>query len=97
MRSIMKTISNIYKDAYSRNSYGKSQERVSTRDLDLVLNDKEGIIIQNVKDYGSKVENPLPHNVYVVYQSNQIKSATDNNGEFSTKDNHIRHSIIPLD
>lgn len=97
MRSIMKTISNIYKDAYSRNSYGKSQERVSTRDLDLVLNDKEGIIIQNVKDYGSKVEKPLPHDVYVVYQSNQIKSATDNNGEFSTEDNHIRHSIIPLD
>ncbi len=97
MRSIMKTISNIYKDAYSRNSYGKSQERVSTRDLDLVLNDKEGIIIQNVKDYGSKVENPLPHNVYVVYQPNQIKSATDNNGEFSKEDNHIRHSIIPSD
>jgi uncharacterized protein with NRDE domain len=97
MRSIMKSISNIYKDAYSRNSYGKSQERVSTRDLDLVLNDKEGIIIQNVKDYGSKVEKPLPHNVYVVYQPNQIKSATDNNGEFSTEDNHIRHSIIPLE
>ena len=93
MRSIMKTVSNIYKDAYSRNSYGKSQERVSTRDLDLVLNDKEGIIIQNVKDYGSKVENPLPHNVYVVYQPNQIKSATDNNGEFSTENDDIRMAI----
>ena len=95
MHSIMKSISNIYKNAYSRNSYGKSQERVSTRDLDLALNDKEGIIIQNVKDYGSKIENPIPHNVYVVYKPNQIKSATDNNGEFSTENDDIRMYKTP--
>jgi hypothetical protein len=33
----------------------------------------------------------------VVFEPNQIKSATDNNGEFSIKDDNIRHSIMPLD
>ena len=93
MRSIMKHISDIYKDAYYRYSYGTSRERVATRDLDLVLNDKQGIVIRNVKDYGSRVENPVPHDVYVVYKPNQIKSATDNNGMFSTENDDVYRHI----
>lgn len=33
------------------------------------------------------------YNEYVVFSPNQIKSATDNNGEFSTEDNDIERSV----
>ena len=66
-----------------------------------------------VTDYGSGSEyDKLPkeydgamvyHSTFGYYEivttksSNQIKSATDNNGMFSTKDDNIRHFNIPLD
>lgn len=61
---------------------------------------QEEDIIQNImkdKNYdGIIVVNEFEHNVteYIVWDSNQIKSATDNNGEFSTNDDNIYHSSV---
>ena len=65
-----------------------------TRDLDLIFSDKDGIIMKSIYDYGDKAENPEPGDVFVVYDSNNIKSATYNSGEFSIEDNDIRFHII---
>lgn len=49
----------------------------------------------HMKDFD---DNKMEHqSIWIVHNSNQIKSATDNNGMFSTEDDHIRHSIMPLD
>lgn len=53
-------------------------------------NKYDGIIGKNViEDY---VVNSGIINDYVAFNSNQVKSATDNNGEFSTMSNNIRES-----
>ncbi len=66
-----------------------------TREIDRLFDDKDGIILHSIKDYGGgKVENRTPADVFVVYDANNIKSATANTGEFSTDDNDIRFSIV---
>lgn len=54
----------------------------------------DGVIFENVTDNGgnnSNIENK-PVNVYVAFNSNQIKSATDNIGTFDKANNDIRFS-----
>ena len=49
----------------------------------------------HMKDFD---DNKMEHqSIWIVHNPNQIKSATDNNGEFSTEDDRIRNSNIPLD
>ena len=55
----------------------------------------DGIIFKNIKDYGSYVENQIPANVFTVYNTNQIKSATDNVGTFSRTNDDIRYREVP--
>lgn len=67
----------------------------------------DGVIFSDLEDYGKAgvhfmneiedYEDPLTRHaqgskVIIAYNSNQVKSATDNNGEFSTTDNNIRRS-----
>ena len=56
-------------------------------------NGYDGVIFKNIKDgvdYGSMQDTT---DDYVVFKSNQIKSATDNNGDFSSKNKDIRFSL----
>ena len=62
---------------------------LSTRDIDLTHDDRDGIVFRNIRDYGAQVGNDAPHDVYVVYDPNNIKSATGNNGEFSRENDDI--------
>ena len=45
----------------------------------------DGVIINNVIDYGSEVENPEPHTVYECVDNSQVKSIF-NNGQFANPD-----------
>lgn len=45
----------------------------------------DGVIINNVIDYGSEVENPKPHTVYECVDNSQVKSIF-NNGQFANPD-----------
>ena len=75
--------------------FGK--ETLSTRKIENRFRNSEydGIIFKNIKDWGGyNVDNVYAANVYTMYNPNQIKSAIDNIGTFSTTDNNIRHSSI---
>ena len=88
----LKTIEHKAAKLFNNNYYRyQTTSSVHTRDLEVVFSDRDGIIINDVIDYGSRVNNPIPSNVYIVYNPNQIKSATDNIGTFSTTDNNINH------
>lgn len=55
----------------------------------------DGAIIRNVVDDGGGVQNMYvgePSDVYVAFEPNQIKSATQNTGEFSSENDDIRYS-----
>ena len=58
----------------------------------------DGLIIMNVIDKGAEAykngEYAEVANDYVAFEPNQIKSATNNVGTFSTIDDNIRHSSI---
>ena len=86
LKSIEHKATKLFNDNYYRY---RETNFVHTRDLETVFSDRDGIIINDVIDYGSKVDNTLPNDVYIVYNPNQIKSATDNIGTFSTEDNRI--------
>ena len=64
----------------------------STRELEQLYRNTEydGIIIKNVLDYGGA--GSLPSTVYIQYNPNQIKSATDNTGAFSSTNDDIYDS-----
>ena len=72
--------------------YRNKSRDVSFADLidDAILSSNDGAIFRNVKD-------PLPGNVFVVFNPNQIKSAIGNTGEFSESNNDIRFSKTELD
>ena len=86
LKSIEHKAAKLFNDNYYRY---RETNFVHTRDLETVFSDRDGIIINDVIDYGSKVDNALPNDVYIVYNPSQIKSATDNIGTFSTEDNRI--------
>lgn len=46
---------------------------------------RDGVIINNIIDYGSGVENPQPHTVYECIDNSQVKSIF-NNGQFANPD-----------
>jgi hypothetical protein len=57
---------------------------------------KDGLIIENVFDFNSDALLEVKDNLgttYIVYDPNQIKSATDNVGTFSTLDDDIRYRV----
>ena len=78
----------------------KYKEKIeSTRSIEAKYRNSEydGIIFTNVRDWGVDIYGKSIHtanNVYAAYNPNQIKSATNNIGTFSTTDNNIRHSSI---
>ena len=86
LKTIEHKAAKLFNDNYYRYQTTSS---VHTRDLEVVFSDRDGIIINDVIDYGSRVNNPIPSNVYIVYNPNQIKSATDNIGTFSRTDDNI--------
>jgi hypothetical protein len=67
-------------------------------------NNQDGVIIKNVRDYGPNDEERMnwetnefathPTTDYIVFNSNQVKSATDNVGTFSTENNDIRYRKV---
>lgn len=60
-----------------------------------LLNDKDGIIGYDASGLNEKGEWLYSEGTeYVVFNPNQIKSATDNTGEFSTTNNDIRYSSV---
>lgn len=76
----------------------------STRQTEAILEydtDDVSMIFSNIKDYGpvfnlessKDMLNNIAANVYVVTNPNNIKSATDNIGTFSTTDNNIYASV----
>lgn len=76
-------------ERYFRSADPEVGSGLATRDVDLTHDDRDGIIFRNIRDYGTQVEDDAPHDVYVVYDPNNIKSATGNNGEFSRENNDI--------
>lgn len=83
----------------------EKKELESTRSIEeRYRNSKyDGIIFKNITDYGGGGPGffvmPTPHNVFAVKNPNQVKSATENTGEFSTQDDSIYarevdHSIV---
>ena len=75
--------------------FGK--ETLSTRKIEDRFRNSEydGIIFKNIKDWGGyNIGDVSTGNVYASYNANQVKSATNNIGTFSTTDNDIRHSSI---
>lgn len=69
----------------------------STRDLEEENRDKDGVIIYNVFDFGGRggYIGYQPSTVFIINKSNDVKSATSNNGEFSTTNNDIRYRTVP--
>lgn len=65
----------------------------------------DGMICRNIKDFGNflgglaevdedgRLEHYYDNNIYIVSDPNQIKSATDNNGEFSEDNDNIEMMI----
>ena len=91
LKTIEHKAAKLFNDNYYRYQTTSS---VHTRDLEVVFSDRDGIIINDVIDYGSRVNNPIPSNVYIVYNPNQIKSATDNTGAFSSANDGIYDTDI---
>lgn len=55
-------------------------------------NGYDGVIFNNVRDGAGFAEMSEVTNNYVAFRSNQIKSATDNNGEFNPNDRRLKFS-----
>ena len=92
LKSIEHKAAKLFNDNYYRY---RETHFVHTRDLETVFSDRDGIIINDVIDYGSKVDNALPNDVYIVYNPSQIKSATDNIGTFDSNNPDIRYRKVP--
>lgn len=60
-------------------------------------NGHDGMIFQNIRDGVDYNAMQTPTTDYVVFNSNQIKSATDNTGTFSMEDNDIRFREVKED
>lgn len=68
----------------------------STRDLEEENRNKDGVIIYNVFDFGGRdgYIGYQPSTVFIINKANNVKSATSNNGEFSTTNDDIRYSSM---
>jgi len=79
-----------FPDMYTKNDKYPTAYVAARQMRNARKNGNDGVIYKNIRD-------PFLMTSYGILGANQVKSATDNNGEFSTKDNHIRHSNIQLD
>lgn len=94
LRSILREAANMMKNRWMKEQsveYG-----VLTREIDLALNDRGGIIFRNIYDYGSstRIKDKTPGNVFVAYNRSDIKSATDNIGTFDGTNPDIRYQFV---
>lgn len=92
-------IKNIERAANRWSKYARfDYVHAATRDIDLIYNDRDGIIFKDIIDYGKSIPNPTPHDVFVVYDAKNIKSATRNVGTYSKESDDIRFSasLTPL-
>jgi hypothetical protein len=62
-------------------------EGLTDKIQDAKLNKNDGVIFKNLAD-GAEVDD-----IFVTFEPNQIKSATDNTGEFSTASNKIQQKV----
>lgn len=73
---------------------------VSTRELETEFRGiKDGVIIKNIFDFGSPVMDTHKTNlsdIFIVYNPNQIKSATSNTGGFSSSNDDIRYRVVDI-
>ena len=96
------------RNPYITNKEGKQMpdDAATVKDLQQAKdNDQDGVIIENVRDYGPNDEERMnwetnefathPTTDYIVFNPNQIKSATDNNGMFSTENDDIYYHLQP--
>ena len=104
--SIKDKIKKVYLLAKLNNFQGEGGFIKSTRYTEKILEletDDVNIIFNNIKDYGpvfnidsvKDLSNDKANNVYVVTNPNNIKSATDNIGTFSTTNDDIRYKKVP--
>ena len=90
------------RNPYVTNKEGKQMpdDAATVEDLQKAKdNNQDGVIIENVRDYGPNDEERMnwetnefatyPTTDYIIFNSNQIKSATDNNGQFSSSNDNI--------
>lgn len=68
--------------------------KYSTRDLEKMFKDSnhDGVIVKNINDVGGGANRNTPKysNIRFVYKADQVKSATDNNGDYSRENNNIK-------
>lgn len=88
------------KQVDGKGAYWNDINGMSTDDIVKSINEEDGAIIKNIKDYSDFTpgnpdlsldlleEAPL-HTDYVTTNPNQIKSATNNNGQFSSSNDNI--------
>lgn len=93
--NIRKPLSHDYEGTVQGGGYKESTKYpfgyVAARQVDKAIKDgNDGIVYQNIKD-------PYLADNYGVFNSNQIKSATDNNGDFSTTNPDIQAYINKYD
>lgn len=83
------------KNPLLHNFYGDKFRDATYNDLlsDAIDNKNDGAIFLNTFDGGFDPKNPPNTNIYIAFESNQIKSATANTGAFSQDNNDIRYSI----
>lgn len=79
--------------------YTKVSEDSSTSQIAVYAkkNNYDGVIIKNIKDGADKKALSISSTTYIVFNSNQIKSATDNNGNFSKESDNMYESRSLLD
>ena len=76
-----------YKDAKGKYAINVNQEAKGKN--------QDGVIIDNINDPTLDSGSDFEATNYIVFSPNQIKSATDNNGDFSVNDENILHGITP--
>jgi hypothetical protein len=79
--------------------YKGKETTVQKAQSSLIEEGYDGVYFERTWDVGDRVNVGRDYwaNNVAMFNPNQFKSATDNNGEFSTEDNRIRNSNIPLD
>ena len=81
-----------FKGSDYRGPDGKSTDHYSYRFN--VPEQYDGVIIRNVADpSGMQEGEAAPHTVYIAFKPEQIKSATENNGEFNPENPNIKLSV----